>query len=156
MDTVEKIFFSGTFGGETLSLAAAKAVLNKLRSHSVLPTLKAKGEQLLSGVNRLIVEFDMSDLLEVCGHPTWSFLVFKDTPSCTLWEAKSYFMQEMLKRGIFTIGVQTLSYAHTDAHINQLLETYRIVFGRLIQLVRSGELQANLECEPLKPLFKVR
>jgi glutamate-1-semialdehyde 2,1-aminomutase len=156
MDTVEKIFFSGTFGGETLSLAAAKAVLNKLRSHSVLPTLKAKGEYLLSGVNRLIEEFDMSDLLEVCGHPTWSFLVFKDTPFCTLWEAKSYFMQEMLKRGIFTIGVQTLSYAHTDAHINQLLETYRVVFGRLIQLVRSGELQANLECKPLKPLFKVR
>jgi glutamate-1-semialdehyde aminotransferase len=156
MDMVEKIFFSGTFGGETLSLAAAKAVLNKLRSHSVLPTLKAKGESLLLGVNRLITEFEMSDLLEVCGHPTWSFLVFKDTPSCTMWEAKSYFMQEMLKRGIFTIGVQTLSYAHTDAHISQLLETYRVVFGRLEQLVRSGELQANLECKPLIPLFKIR
>jgi glutamate-1-semialdehyde aminotransferase len=156
MDVVEKVFFSGTFGGETLSLAAAKAVITKLRTEPVLPTLKARGDRLLVGVNQLIADLDMADLLSVCGHPTWSFLVFKDTQSCTMWEAKTYFMQEMLKRGIFTIGVQTLSYAHTDNHISQLLKTYREVFGQLVRLVRSGELQAKMECAPLDPLFKVR
>ena len=156
MDVVEKIFFSGTFGGETLSLAAAKAVLNKLRKEPVLQTLKARGERLLAGVNQLIAEFAMPDLLSVCGHPSWSFLVFKDTPSCTSWEAKTYFMQEMFKRGVFTIGAQTLSYAHTDAHITQLLVAYKEVFGQLAQLVRAGELQSKLECEPLVPLFRAR
>ncbi len=156
MDVVEKIFFSGTFGGETLSLAAAKAVLNKLRKEPVLQTLKARGERLLAGVNQLIAEFAMPDLLSVCGHPSWSFLVFKDAPSCTSWEAKTYFMQEMFKRGVFTIGAQTLSYAHTDAHITQLLVAYKEVFGQLAQLARAGELQSKLECEPLVPLFRAR
>ena len=156
MDVMEKIFFSGTFGGETLSLAAAKAVLSKLRSEPVLQTLKARGERLQAGVNRLISEFSIPDLLSVCGHPSWSFLVFKDAPSTTSWEAKSYFMQEMFKRGIFTIGAQTISYAHTDSHITQLLAAYKEVFGQLAQLVRAGDLQAKLECEALVPLFKVR
>lgn len=156
MDVVEKIFFSGTFGGESLSLAAAKAVIDKLRNEPVLQTLNKRGERLLAGVTQLISDFAMPDLLSVCGHPSWSFLVFKDASTCTSWEAKTYFMQEMFKRGIFTIGAQTLSYAHTDEHITQLLVAYKEVFGQLAQLIRAGELQSKLECEPLVPLFKVR
>jgi glutamate-1-semialdehyde 2,1-aminomutase len=156
MDIVEKIFFSGTFGGESLSLAAAKAVLNKLRTEPVLLTLKARGERLLAGVSQLIADLAMPDLLSVCGHPSWSFLVFKDAPTCTSWEAKTFFMQEMFKRGVFTIGAQTLSYAHTDAHISQLLAAYKEVFAQLAQHIRSGDLQLRLECAPLVPLFKVR
>jgi glutamate-1-semialdehyde 2,1-aminomutase len=156
MDIVEKIFFSGTFGGETLSLAAAKAVLSKLKNEPVLNTLKIRGERLIAGVNQLITDFSMPDLLSVCGHPSWSFLVFKDAPSCTSWEAKTYFMQEMFKRGVFTIGTQTISYAHTDAHITQLLIAYKEVFGELAKLIRSNTLHTKLECEPLVPLFKVR
>lgn len=156
MDVVEKIFFSGTFGGETLSLAAAKAVLTKLRREPVLETLKVRGQKLLDGVNRLISEFAIPHLLSVCGHPSWSFLVFKDSSPFTSWEIKTLFMQEMFKRGIFTIGAQTLSYAHSDADIEALLASYREVFGLIGDAVATGTVKDRLECEPLVPLFKVR
>ena len=156
MDVVEKIFFSGTFGGETLSLAAAKAVLTKLRREPVLETLKARGQKLLDGVNRLIAELAIPHLLSVCGHPSWSFLVFKDSPPFTSWEIKTLFMQEMFKRGIFTIGAQTLSYAHCDADIDALLTCYQEVFGLIGDAVATGTVKDRLECEPLVPLFKVR
>jgi glutamate-1-semialdehyde aminotransferase len=156
MDVVEKIFFSGTFGGETLSLAAAKAVLTKLRREPVLETLKARGQKLLDGVNRLISELSIPHLLSVCGHPSWSFLIFKDSPPFTSWEIKTLFMQEMFKRGIFTIGAQTLSYAHSEADIEALLASYREVFGLIGAALANGTLKQHLECEPLVPLFKVR
>jgi glutamate-1-semialdehyde aminotransferase len=156
MDVVEEIFFSGTFGGETLSLAAAKAVLSKLRREPVLDTLKARGQKLLDGVNRLISELSIPQLLSVCGHPSWSFLVFKDVPPFTSWEIKTLFMQEMFKRGIFTIGAQTLSYAHSDADIDALLACYQEVFGLIGDAVAKGTVKDRLECEPLVPLFKVR
>jgi len=156
MDVVEKIFFSGTFGGETLSLAAAKAVLSKLQREPVLETLKMRGQKLLDGVNRLISELDIQHILSVCGHPSWSFLVFKDTPPFTSWETKTLFMQEMFRRGIFTIGAQTLSYAHSDEDIETLLDCYREVFGLIGEAVAQGTLKERLECEPLIPLFKVR
>ena len=37
MEELAIVFFSFTFGGETLSLAAAKAVLDKLTNQNVLP-----------------------------------------------------------------------------------------------------------------------
>lgn len=156
MNIVEKIFFSGTFGGETLSLAAAKAVLEKLRREPVLQTLKARGGRLLRGVSQMISDLAIPDVVGVSGHPSWSFLLFKDAPPFTSWEIKTFFMQEMFKRGIFTIGAQTLSYAHSEQDIDTLLSCYREVFGAIKEGVTQGTLKQRLECEPLIPLFKVR
>ena len=65
-------------------------------------------------------------------------------------------MQEMFKRGIFTIGAQTLSYAHTKRDIDKLLSTYKEVFSMMKDYVKEGVLQDKLDCDPLKPLFSVR
>lgn len=156
MDIVEKIFFSGTFGGETLSLAAAKAVLTKLRREPVIETLKLRGQKILDGVNQLIAEMNLSGLLSISGHPTWSFLLFKDAPPFSSWDIKTLYMQEMFKRGIYTIGTHNLSYAHGDEDIARLLACYREVFGLIGESVSNGTLKDRLECEPLVPLFKVR
>ena len=61
-----------------------------------------------------------------------------------------------VQAGIFTIGTQTLSYAHSDADIEALLARYREVFGLIGEAVSQGTLKERLECEPLVPLFKVR
>jgi len=156
MDVVEKIFFSGTFGGETLSLAAAKTVLTKLQREPVIETLKLRGQKILDGVTRLIEDLDISRFLSISGHPTWSFLLFKDVPPFNSWEIKTLFMQEMFKRGIYTIGTHNLSYAHSDEDIATLLTCHREVLGLIGEAVLNGTLKDRLECEPLVPLFKVR
>jgi len=156
MDVVEKIFFSGTFGGETLSLAAAKTVLTKLQREPVIETLKLRGQKILDGVTRLIEDLDISRFLAISGHPTWSFLLFKDVPPFNSWEIKTLFMQEMFKRGIYTIGTHNLSYAHSDEDIATLLTCHREVLGLIGEAVLNGTLKDRLECEPLVPLFKVR
>lgn len=156
MDMVEKIFFSGTFGGETLSLAAAKAVLTKLQREPVIDTLRLRGQKILDGVNQLIVELNLSKFLSISGHPTWSFLLFKDASPFSSWDIKTLFMQEIFKRGVYTIGTHNLSYAHSDEDIAALLTRYREVFGLVGEAVLSGTLKDILECEPLVPLFKVR
>src|SRR5262249_14929780 len=47
MRLMEDIFFSFTFGGETLSLAAAKATLSKLKVKPVVKTLAAQGQKII-------------------------------------------------------------------------------------------------------------
>ena len=73
MEKVEHIFFSGTFGGESLSLSAAKAVINKLESHNVLESIFKAGEALLNHIRSSIQKYDLGDYLSVSGHPSWSF-----------------------------------------------------------------------------------
>ncbi|MES2770650.1 MAG: aminotransferase class III-fold pyridoxal phosphate-dependent enzyme [Pseudomonadota bacterium] len=156
MALMSEIFFSFTFGGETLSLAAAAATLDKLEREPVINTLASLGEQLKDGLNALIAEQGLSDYLACSGHPSWTFLLIKDAPGCTQWEAKTLLMQEMLARGMLWIGTHNLNYAHQSADIAALLAAYAEVLPLLKQAIASARPRDFLRCEPLQALFKIR
>lgn len=156
MKLMEEIFFSFTLGGETLSLAAAKATLDKLRREPVLATIDSRGRAVVEGVVGIIAENGLGDVLSVAGRPCWSFFVIKDTPDYSSYEIKTLFLQEMLARGILTLGAHNMSYAHREEDIETLLAAYRQVIPILGEAIRHRALKQLLKCEPLQPLFKVR
>src|SRR5262249_25650899 len=153
----EEIFFSLTFGGETLSLAAASATLDKLRREPVTKTVLRRGDKPLGSLRQLIKALRLDDVLTASGHPTWSFLLISDTPRYTQWEIKTLLLQELFARGILSIGTHNLSYAHTDADIGRLLAVYDEVFAVIGDaLADKAPLHHYLRCDPLVPLCKVR
>ena len=156
MKLMEEVFFSFTFGGETLSLAAALATMRKLQREPVIEVLRRLGVRIIEGLNGLIEKHDARDMLGVGGLPVWSFFLIKDTPNYTSWQLKTLFLQEMFARNILTIGSHNLSYAHTDADIDVLLTAYDQVIPVLKRANEGRTLESLLRCEPLEPLFKVR
>lgn len=156
MDLMEDIFFSGTFGGETASLAAAKVVLQKVDSLDVPAYIFEIGEYLLKHLNKIITEFECEDFLKCSGHPSWSFLIINDKGEYTSFEIKTLLMQEMLKRGILTFCTHNISYSHTIKDIDYLLDCYREVFPLVKKAIENKKLIESLNCKPLVPLFKVR
>jgi glutamate-1-semialdehyde 2,1-aminomutase len=156
MKLMEDIFFSFTFGGEALSLAAARATLQKLKSTDVVATLARRGGTLIAGVQQRIERHGLKHLLSITGHPAWSFLVFKDAPGASMWATKTLFMQEVLERGVLSYGSHNLSFAHSDADIERLLTVYDEVFPLLRAGALEGRMNELLRCKPLEPLFRVR
>jgi len=156
MAEFEEVFFSFTMGGETLSLAAAKAAVDKSRRVDLPAALARTGTRILEGVAALIDAHGCAEFLSIAGHPSWSFLLIKDTPSATQFELKTLFLQEVLARGILTVGTHNISYAHSDADVDRLLAVYGEVFPMLRDAVAKGDVLDRLRCEPLVPLFKVR
>ena len=156
MMEMEEVFFSFTMGGETLSLAAAKACMQKLKREPVVKTLRQRGDRIVEGVNKLIQKHDVRAFLGISGHPSWSFLNFNDCDGTSAWEIKTLWLQEVLRRGILCIGTHNLSYAHTEADVDRLLEVYDEVFALLRDAVRNRAMTQYLECQPLRPLFRVR
>jgi len=156
MNVVEDIFFSGTFGGETLSLAAAKAVLMKLKNEPVLEAIKKQGKKILKGTIELIEDLKIEHVVKIEGHPSWSFLLFNDTEKYSALEIKTLFLQEIFRRGIFSLGTHNLTYTHSDADIYRLLAVYGEVFALIKNVIFDGSLNDHLECDPLAPLFKIR
>jgi glutamate-1-semialdehyde 2,1-aminomutase len=154
MKLMEEVFFSFTFGGETLSLAAALATMTKLQQEPVIETMKQQGQKVITGAKTLIERNGISHILSVSGHPVWSFLLFKDSSPYNSYQIKTLFLQEAFARGILTIGSHNLSYAHSDADVEQLLGVYDEVFAILQDAVDNGLLEQYLRCEPLEPLFK--
>ena len=156
MKKVEDIFFSGTFGGETLSLAAANAVIEKYKQCNVINHLDEVGSYLLDKLSDLINDNDLSDVFYVSGHPAWSFLHIKEQENYTTLEIKTFFLQECFKRGILTLGLHNMSFSHTKEDIDRLLEVYLEVLPLIKKYINSKALLENIHGEILKPLFKVR
>ena len=156
MQKVEDIFFSGTFGGETLSLAAANAVIDKYKKQNVATYLDDLGRYLLSKLNKLIENKDLQKIFYTSGHPTWSFLHIKEQEQFTTFEIKTFFLQEMFKRGILTLGSHNLSFSHTVADVDRLLEVYQKILPMIKRHIDSKSLKENIHGDILQDLFKVR
>lgn len=156
MKLMEEVFFSFTFGGETLSLAAALATMRKLQREPVVETMKVQGEKIVAGLSAIIADLDAGDFLGVAGHPTWSFLTMADVGPYSSWELKTLYMQECHASGVLSFGSHNLSYAHSDADIDHLLATHRATLTKMVDAVRNLTLAGALRCASLEPLFKVR
>jgi glutamate-1-semialdehyde 2,1-aminomutase len=156
MCLMEEVFFSFTFGGEILSLAAALATMNKLQRQPVVETIALQGQKVLDGVRRLIRKHGLDDVLSLSGHPSWSFITIKDAGGYSQWELKTLFLQEMFARGILILGTHNISFALSDGDIVQLLGAYDEVLPILKEAVENRSLGERIRCRPLEPLFKVR
>lgn len=156
MKKMEDIFFSGTFGGETLSLAAAKTVLTKVKEGRVIEKLHATGKDILDGMQELIIRYDLSSVIKISGHPSWSILTISNSDQNNSWEIKTLLMQELFKRGIFCIGTHNISCAHNEYDVRLLLTAYDEVFSIFKTVSKENALLNILDAEPLKPLFKIR
>lgn len=156
MTLMEDIFFSFTYGGETLSLAASLATLNKLQEKNVVTFLKEKGDFIIDSISKIISKYNLQEIISISGHPSWSFLLFKDTDKYSSFEIKTFYMQEMFKRGILAYGTHNVTYAHSKEDLIQLIKASEEVFWKLSENIRNESLLDDLECKPLEPLFKVR
>jgi glutamate-1-semialdehyde 2,1-aminomutase len=153
---MEDIFFSGTFAGETLSLAATKATLTKISNLPVIEHICALGEQLKQGLKELLTEMGDPLWLNLTGHPTWSFLQILDSPPYSSWQLKSLFSQEMSQRGILLGGSHNLNYSHQASDIKMLLSAYKEVLDILANTIKQKNFDSKFRGKVLQPLFKVR
>ena len=156
MKLMEEVFFSFTFGGEALSLAAAKATLLKLKREPVVATIAAHGTRILGEASGLIESHGLGEVFSVSGHPSWTFMNIRDASGASAFEIKTLLLQELFQHGILTIGTHNVSYAHSDADVAALLGAYDSAFAVIAPAVREGRVLESLRCEPLRPLFKVR
>jgi glutamate-1-semialdehyde 2,1-aminomutase len=156
MKLMEDIFYSGTFAGETVSLTATKVALDIIDREDVPSYLSEIGTYLIDSVKNLIAKYNVEHFVSIDGHPSWSFLMFKDIGTITSFHIKTYFMQEMFKRGILSFGTHNLSFSHSRIDIDKLILAYDEFFDLLCNAIKNNSLLDSLNCKSLEPIFKVR
>jgi len=157
MERISEIFFSGTFGGETLSLAAAEAVLDTLAQQPITQLLSDRGQQLADRVETVIAHQGLAEVFGLSGHPSWKIWSIRSHANASDWDIRTLLLQELYARGIFTIGSHNISSAHDQACLDAVVAAYGEVLPLLAQALASpGGVRRLLRCEPLAPLFRVR
>jgi glutamate-1-semialdehyde 2,1-aminomutase len=156
MMEMEEIFFSGTFGGELLSLAAAKVVLEKHAKENIARKLDQKGKYLADQVNQIIKEKNLEGVLNLSGHPSWIFLNWKEANGYSVDEIKTFFMQEMFAHGVLVLNTHNVSTSMSKKDLNKIVSAYDKTLKSLSKSLLERSLREHLKVEPIKPLFKIR
>ena len=146
------VFFFTTFGGEALSLAAARATIHELRARSVPDYLARQGRVLRDGYNALAREFGMT-YTQAVGADCRTLVTFDPRAGDAL-EMKSLVQQELFARGILWSGFHNMSFSHTDADVASALAAYRDVLPVLKQAVDAGSVRRALLGLPVEPVFR--
>ncbi len=147
------VFFFTTFGGEALSLAAARATVAKLRREQVFAYLERLGTRLKDGFARVAAEEDMGWVVRCVGYPCRTLVSFDPSAGDPLL-LKSFVQQELIRFGILWSGFHNLSFAHTVADVDYTLEAWREALRLLREALHRGEVKARLRGAPVEPVFR--
>ena len=153
MSVLEKdVFFYTTFGGETLSLAAAQATIKELKNKKVPAYLSKQGRKLKNGYNQLAKDLNMA-YTKCIGYECRSLITFDSSAGNPL-EMKSLIQQEMIKRGILWGGFHNMSFSHSNADIKYTLNAYEEVLPILKKAVEEKDIRKYLKGDPVEPVFR--
>ncbi len=157
MREVAQIFFSSTFGGETVSLAAAASVLDVIIEKSVVGRLAEIGTVIAEEVNRQLTNSALDNILNLEGHPSWKIWNIYDHPLGSSYEIKTFLLQELNSRGVFSIGSHNVNFSHTAQDVSEVSMVYQEVLSTLAEVIQNGDRVCDhLQGPALEPLFSVR
>jgi len=156
MSLFEDVFISGTFCGETLSIAAAIAVINKMKREPVIQNLWEKGGVLGDKVCREIQALGLEEVFSLSGKPPWMLLNIKNYRGLRKELIRTVFIREMLANGVLMQGSHNISYAHTEDDLNIVLNAYHNTLSFIKSLLDSGDIEEAMNFSVIESVFQVR
>jgi len=157
MQHIDKIFFSGTFGGESLSLIAALAVIEKMEKEFVVDYLWKFGRNLKVKVNQLINKYKLNKFIKLKGYDPWILLNFLDYKNYTKFQLMTLFKSLMIKNGVLISNSHNICFAHNKANLETILNAYEMSFSKISEILRKGNLIKNLRnSRIITPVIQVR
>lgn len=107
-----EVVVTSTYGGETLSLAAATATMTAIRDRGVIARLRTAGTRLQDAMNALFAE--AGSALRLVGHPACPQFVGPD-------HEIQAFLRASFRHGLSFYRVVYVNAAHTDDDLDETL-----------------------------------
>jgi glutamate-1-semialdehyde-2,1-aminomutase len=154
MEVFDEIFFSFTFGGEVLSLAASISTIQELKKRRVIEHLWKQGKKLKEGYNALTKVHGLEDYTECIGLPPRTVITFKDARGTDSLELKTLLQQEAIKRGVLCNGSHNVSYSHSNEDIEKTLQVYDEALQIIASAIAEGNIKKFIQGNIVKPVFR--
>lgn len=154
MEMISDVFFSSTFGGETLSLAAGIACLDKYQRCNGVDTINKTGKKLQNSINDILKEHGINEHIFIGGESWWPGIMVKyDDPAL----CKKLIRQELFKNGIIQGSGFNLSVAHADPIVQeQTLEAWNNVASTMQNYLSATDMKSFLHEGHSLENFQVR
>ncbi len=156
MRLMHDIFYSATFGGEALSIAASIATIDKIEREKATDRLWEVGAQLKDAALAKIKNAGVGDVIGLAGAAPWAILAYKDHPKASKEAIRTLFLREMIAAGVLINASHNVCYAHSAADIARVLAGYDHALGVLREALDAGDIQRRLGNQVIQPIFSVR
>ncbi len=154
MKFFSEVFFSFTYGGECIGLAAAKACIEKLETKKVLQHINKMGKILKNGINEKIKENNLEDYFWCIGEPCRSVINIKSDNEKNLLVYKTFIQQELIKNGILWSGYHAISWMHKEKDIKKTISGFNNALEKFEKIISSKEKIVDyLEGKKCKQIF---
>lgn len=157
MRAMEDIFFSGTFGGEALSLAAALATLDKLERIDATSRFAHISSRLRIGVRAALSACGLESYIQITDSTWWPVVSVKKHEKASEAILTSLLRQELAEAGILFASSLNLSIAHDDESvIEQAIGGWMRAAESLAEALASPSPAERLRGKPIQAIFQVR
>jgi glutamate-1-semialdehyde aminotransferase len=148
------VFISTTFGGETLSMAAALETIKILREKDAYKHFWKLGQMTLDAFASLIKEFDLGDVLKTSGLAPHCGLTFEGKGNLNYLDIQTVYLQRLSVEGILSIGINNFNLAHTEKEIRDLIDASKLAFSDVKLALEQDSLEGILMGGKYDPIFK--
>jgi glutamate-1-semialdehyde aminotransferase len=154
MMVFDEIFFSGTFGGDTVALAACQATIEEMLEKDVIAHNWRTGGALCAGLNDLIARFGLKDVVRIAGFPVRSVMTFPNCDEQEMLLRRSFVMQECVKRGLLYFGSNNICFAHNTAEVEFTINVFSEVMPLVAAAFQAGDFADRITGLPVEPIFR--
>lgn len=156
MKGMDDIFFSATFGGEALSLAAAIATIDKLEREDAPARMARRGRILIERINQVLSEAGFADVIRFGGEEWWPRLTLINPPVAPNL-MNSLLRQEFVANGLLIGASLNLSLAHDEDAITNKTVAGVAEAAKVIRVaLDSVDPKVHLRGDMIQPTFAVR
>ena len=134
------------------SLGALVETIKFYKEHKVVDHLWKYGKKLISEMNTIAKELQISDHFALTGIECSPNYVTKDANKEVSLAFRTLFSQEMIKNGVLMPWI-AISYAHTDKELNKTLEAVRKSLQVYAKALNDG-VDKYLVGDTIKPVFR--
>lgn len=144
-----EVNFSLTYGGETLSLAAAAATLDVLANDPVHDHIFDVGRELKRGYNDVAAAHGLADRTSCRGLAPFTKVEFREEDGEHDPAALSLFMQECHRDGVLFADSHLPTYSHTDDDVEETLRVYDAAMGTVATAIEDDAVTERLDGRPV-------
>ena len=134
MQAAQETFISSTFWTERIALAAAVKSIECYIKYDVAKRQDEVGKKVCEGWRKAASQTGLP--IHISGIKPLSHFEFEYDNKLAY---KTYFTQEMLKKGFLAATAVYASYAHTDEIIDKYLRACKEVFENIVSINNKGE-----------------
>jgi len=146
------VFISSTFGGDTVSLGASRATLQRIRGGGVVEHLWREGARLMESFNALADEHGVP--ARMVGLAPRRVITFQPAGGADANGLKGLVWQECLDRGVLLGNANFISAAHDAAAIDTTVEVFAAALASVGDAIRAGAVAQQLRGRPPGEVFR--